>query len=228
MPRIGRKLPLASAGGRPQVSITAPGWRKIEKAYREELSFEVRNSIVQATQYFCDWEVFVRTAAPLSYATDQLALIQNTAEGLRQVILGQIPSTPTSIYVKHLIKKHFSNHNLPKGDYSRQIYSILSSLVYACEQGVKDTQGVELGGFQQGNAWDQWIRDLTLIVKKNGLKWRVRNDSDKQPGGDASSPFVNLIRELQLHLPKDCKRRAYADTALPKAITRARKPKRDN
>jgi hypothetical protein len=78
-------------------------------------------------------------------------------------------------------------------------------------------------GFNKGEAWERWIVRLTSIAEKHGLPWRVRKDSDKQSD---QSPFVELIWELQQSVP-GTHRRAHSKDALAKAITEARRQKRD-
>ena len=76
-------------------------------------------------------------------------------------------------------------------------------------------------GFSKGEAWDRWIVRLTSIAEKHGLPWRVRKDSDKQ---SRSSPFVELVWELQQSVPKAHRR--YSRGALAGAIVAARRPNR--
>jgi hypothetical protein len=65
---------------------------------------------------------------------------------------------------------------------------------------------------------------LTSIAEKHGLPWRVRKDSDKQ--SDRQSSFVEFVWGLQQFVP-DAHRRAHSKDALAKAITEARRQKRD-
>jgi VCBS repeat-containing protein len=89
--------------------------------------------------------------------------------------------------------------------------------------GSNATGNVLTWGFSKGEAWDRWIVRLTSIAEKHGLPWRVRKDSDKQSD---QSPFVELIWELQQSVP-GTHRRAHSKDALAKAITEARRQKRD-
>jgi hypothetical protein len=79
-------------------------------------------------------------------------------------------------------------------------------------------------GFSKGEAWDRWIERLTSIAKAHNLPWRVRKDSDKQ--SDRPSPFVEFVWGLQQFVP-GTHRRAHSKDALAKAITEARRQKRD-
>ena len=56
MARRARKLPMASAGGAPDLTISEADWQRIEGAYGEQLSGSVRADIVKATQQFVYWE----------------------------------------------------------------------------------------------------------------------------------------------------------------------------
>ncbi len=71
-----------------------------------------------------------------------------------------------------------------------------------------------------GEAWEEWIHQLTAILDESGLPTAARKDSDKQKGSTPSS-FVAFVRELQECVPTACWRRR-SDSALATAIGSAR------
>jgi hypothetical protein len=64
---------------------------------------------------------------------------------------------------------------------------------------------------------------LTDIAKAHDLHWRVRKDTDKNKQS-RSSPFVELVWELQRSVPKAHRR--YSRGALAGAIVGARRQNR--
>jgi hypothetical protein len=67
--------------------------------------------------------------------------------------------------------------------------------------------------------WNVWIVMLTLVLRWARLPTKVRKDVDKQK---TESPFVQLVRELQIRMPRSL-RRQLSDDSLAQAIYRARK-----
>ena len=67
--------------------------------------------------------------------------------------------------------------------------------------------------------WSVWIVMLTLVLRWARLPTKVRKDGDKQK---TESPFVQLVRELQIRMPRSL-RRPLSDDSLAQAIYRARK-----
>jgi hypothetical protein len=61
-------IPIASTSGEPDFKITEQNWQNIERAYRNSLSADLRNRILEATTSFVYFEVFERSAQPLRVA----------------------------------------------------------------------------------------------------------------------------------------------------------------
>jgi hypothetical protein len=226
MARIGAKLSVASAGEKPQLSISDHAWRGIEKAYGSKLSSEVRNSILQATQRFVDWEVFERTAKPLSNVKKRLTSIRKAATQFRHELLGQKVDIDSRVFAKHLIKKHFYNRCLPEGDCIQQLSSILGSIAGACDEALNDLDGSEASGFRERGSWNIWVRQLTLIAEKNGLDHGISNEALSSGVPNRIPPFVILVDKLQALLPVKCRQHTQSPYALGQAIHRARAKRR--
>jgi hypothetical protein len=90
---------------------------------------------------------------------------------------------------------------------------------------VLGTAETEASGYRVGEAWAQWIRRLTRILKKAGLPTGVRKDT-----GDVgrTSPFVLFVAKLQRYLPDgqdepdEFRQHTHSEGALAKATERAR------
>ena len=103
----------------------------------------------------------------------------------------------------------------------RGISSDMRRLIFASEDALKELSDTKGQDFKKGEAWKRWSNELTNIAKAHDLHWRVRKDSDKQ---SRSSPFVELVWELQRSVPKAHRR--YSRGALAGAIVGARRQNR--
>jgi hypothetical protein len=240
--RRARKLPIAKVG-RPDLTIGDKDWQRIENAFGKSLSDSVRAAIVEATREFLLWDAFERTAEPLAKSQKRIEEIREGAAEFQHVLLSV--HSEAALYAQLLVSKHFKDprlsnepdrfypwfHSLDSCFYS--LSNVLNSLQLSCDLALREleppvsTKGVlgDFGAppsFMEGEAWGQWIRQLTVIVKNAKLPWRVRKDADKS---DRQSPFTLLVRELQ-----ECAREwvpqcklPYAESALPTAIGKARR-----
>jgi hypothetical protein len=227
------RLPVASAE-RIRVTITDSDWRRIEKAYGQKLSLEARRDIHEKTQEFVDLAEFEQNAELVSDARDRITTIMGAASSLRSTIDSGIHDA--DIYACSLIKKHLwkqrdakkqkegdavKKRRQKKDDPLRNISSGMRLLIFASQDALRELDDAKDQGFSKGEAWDRWIVRLTSIAEKHGLPWRVRKDSDKQ---SRSSPFVELVWELQRFVPKAHRR--HSRGALAVAIVTARRQNR--
>jgi len=225
MARTRPLLPTASAGGKAKPKITDADWKRIERAYGNPLSRDVRNKIRETTEDYLEWAVFELNAEPQSEAINRIKVIHKAASRASGALLNQDQSDVVRGYVKCLILDKLRLDRFPereKKEPLRYIADILRSLSVACKLSLQELNGTTNEGFRKGDCWELWVRQLTKIAKKNGLPNGVRSDSDKQKG-DAPSPFVTLVRELQACLPAEYRRRSLSDIALAQAINRARR-----
>jgi len=218
MTRSVHTLPMASALGRPKFRFTIDSWPKIEQAYGRSLSPDVRKHILEVTGSFVYFEVFERQAKPMRFAIRKVEAISKAANDLRLALTGR--ASDESVYAKHLIRKHFSDRRLKtnRGNMTETLAGVLTSLLVACDlalQEMKDTPS-----FRVGDCWNEWIRDLTSIARKNKLPFSVSKASGKAA---APSPFVLMVAELQRHVDRGARRHSHSNSALAAAITRARK-----
>ena len=227
-------LPVASAE-REKVTIVDGDWRRIESAYGRKLSPEARRDIHERTQEFVDRAEFEQNAEPVSHALDRISAIIGAASSLRSALDGG--NDDADIHARTLIKKHFRSVDRPgaaeicveiavpraaegeRDDPLRGISGDMRLLILASQDAQEELNNTKDEGFKEGEAWDRWIGRLTSIAKQHGLPCGARKDSDKQ---FRSSPFVELVWELQKFVPK-AHRRDHSKGALAVAIGAARK-----
>jgi hypothetical protein len=231
------KLPIASAE-REKVTISDGDWRRIESAYGRELSPEARRDIREKTQEFVDRAEFEQNAEPVSDARDRITIIERAASSLRSALDGG--DRDADIHARFVIKKRLrfrregdakkhlqkegdaiKKRRRKKDDALRNISSDMTLLILACQDALRELNDTKNEGFKEGDAWKRWSNELTDIAKALDLRWRVRKDSDKQ---SRSSPFVELVWELQRFVPKAHRR--YSRGALAVAIVAARRQNR--
>jgi hypothetical protein len=231
------RLPVASAE-RIKVTISDRDWRRIESAYGQKLSPEVQRDIHEKTQEFVDRAEFEQNAELASDARDRISIIAKAASSLRSAL--NDGDHDADVYARTLIKKHLwkqrdakkqkegdavKKRRRKKDDPLRGISSDIRVLIFASQDALRELDDAEDQGFSKGEAWEQWIRRLTSIAKAHNLPGGARKDSDKQSGSHAS-PFVEFVWGLQQFVP-GTHRRAHSKDALAKAITEARRQKRD-
>jgi hypothetical protein len=232
--RRARKLPIARSG-QPNLTITAGDWQRIESAYGHQLSDGVRAGVVEATIEFVSWEIFERTAEPVADSQKWIRSFEEAAGDFQNAMLAG--NSDASNYAKFLICKYFEDPRLSgKPDPLYSLSGVLTSFRIACKNALREleppvsTSGLlgdfgSLPSFKEGEAWDQWIRRLTEIVKVHRLPWRVRKDAGNISRSDQQSPFTRFVRELQKCVQvcvPECKA-PYAESALPTAIGQARR-----
>jgi hypothetical protein len=188
------KLPLASAV-RIKVTISNCDWQRIESAYGQKLSPEARRDIHEKTQEFVDGAEFEQNAELVSDARDRISTIARAASSLRSAL--NDGDHDADVYARTLIKKHLRKEGDAINDPLRGISSDMMRLIFASQDALKELNNTK--GFKKGEAWKRWINELTDIAKAHDLHWRVRKDSDKQ---SRSSPFVELVWELQQSVPR--------------------------
>jgi hypothetical protein len=212
-------IPIASAAGKPDdFEITEQNWQKIERAYQNSLSADVRKRIFEATMSFVYWEVFER-AKPRRVAIERIEAIKKATGNLSQILA--VLASDASVHVNHLVKKHFRDPRLTmqRGDLFHALDGVLTSLSAACDLALKEI--LNLPGYHEGECWDQWIRKLTRIVREHELPFHASKGSDKT-SEPAHSPFVLMVEALQDCVPASARRHHFSRDALATAIHRAR------
>ena len=209
------------------IEISESDWQRIESQYGQRLSSEIREKIQQVTQVFASSAIFEVTAAPVMDARKAIKRLSSAAAKLRD-LLAQQAGSGGGQYAIHLILNYMRNYRLgdPESlryhDPIKAFSEVISSFVMACEQSLNELKDPNRGEFREGEAWDEWVCKLGATLEASDLPTAARKDSDKQRARGAS-PFVALIRELQMCVPAPC-RRHCSDTGLATAVARARQP----
>lgn len=226
MARSARTIPLAWASGENCFSIEPKRWETLARAWDTNLTEEVRDLIFKATASFLLWEVFERTAEPMSKAVSRVKTIEKAARGLF-LVLHQPHPTPVETYADQILIRSFDTPLLNVNQPLEDIKWTLLSLSRACHSALADMavepDGSKTGfarGFREGECWDNWIRELTQIAARHNLPSAAAKGSDK---GTPSSPFVRMVAALQAMLPPEARRHGQSQDALAAAIHRARR-----
>ena len=214
------RLPVASAE-RIKVTISDCDWRRIESAYGQKLSPEARRDIHEKTQEFVDRAEVEQNAERVSDTRDRISTIMRDANSLRSSLDGG--DHDADVHARTLIKKHLRKEGDAINDPLRGISSDMRRLIFASEDALKELSDTKGQDFKKGEAWKRWSNELTNIAKAHDLHWRVRKDTYKNKQS-RSSPFVELVWELQRSVPKAHRR--YSRGALAGAIVGARRQNR--
>ena len=219
MGRPSRKLPISGAvGSSPELSLSDPDWKQVEIAYGQALPAAVRQSIVDTTNKYLEWEIFERNASALKPAVDRVEAIKTASDNLRTKLSSA--GGVGGAFAQSLIKEHFHSDHLRMESYDQLFHAlgdVMSSLSLACQTALSEMNDEDAKAFREGASWDDWIRALTNIAEEHDLP----TAASKAGNLDADvGPFARLIAALQAHLPKEARR--HANTRLSSAIYTAR------
>lgn len=199
-----------------ELSITDEDWFRIEKAYKHRLSPELRQSIIEATWVFLGFVPGETSAELVKQASDDLKRVKNAAQEFRDLSTQLLNSNS---YGSHLVSEEFKiqeNYDI--------FYRHLSLFIKSCDLALVNIHDQHNHGWVAGSMWNWWIRQLTEIVKEEGLPYGARNDVDKNKTGGPSA-FVVFVRELQKCVPSKFVPSQQSCGALTTAINRARRVK---
>jgi hypothetical protein len=213
------RLPVAGVGGEfPTISLSDDGWSKIEAACGWSFDSELRDAIRTRTNVYLEDAQFEVNAKPRAPALDRLQRLRKAGARFRAELM-RAPEPESARYANFLIKKNFADGRLKYGgstDAIHAMHGVMASFIFACDRAEKELE--EGGGFQRGETWNVWVRDLAKILQKRGFRTSVRKDSDKS---DTTSPFVRFIWELQDVIPQEFRRGSQSDVALATLISKA-------
>lgn len=219
MGRPARKLPISRAvGNSPEFSLTDQGWKKVEIAYGQALPAAVRQSILDTTNKYLEWEVFERNASALKPAVDLVESIKVESNNLRKKL--SRAGGDAGAFAQSVIREHFHPVHFRMKPYDQlfpALGDIMSSLSVACQTAIEEMDDPEGKVFREGASWDDWIRALTNIAEENDLPTAASKAGNRKSD---VGPFARLVATLQENLPKEAQR--HANTRLSSAIYSAR------
>jgi hypothetical protein len=211
------RLPVAGVGGEsPTISLSDDGWSKIEAACGWSFDSELRDAIRARTNVYLRDAQLELNAKPRAPALGRLQRIRKAAARF-QAELMRVPEPESARYANFLIKQNFADSRLKYGgptDAIHAMHGVTASFVFACDLSEKDMAR----GFQPGESWNGWVRDLADVLQKRGFPTGVRKDVDKS---DTTSPFVRFIWELQELIPQEFRRGSHSKVALATLISKA-------
>lgn len=217
MPRRSPTVPISSGDGAdPDVTAIEANWPRIEKAYGKALLADVRSELLKATKTFLKFELPERTAEPRKNTVKWIKDYKKVAEELLRAMLpSPRGASDANRFAQLLVIKNFPQGT--KGFYT--LVSLLHSLNAASVSALDELPSMP--SFRKGRQWGRWIRQLTKIIRNNSLPDGASKD------GLSTSPFVDLVWEMQQFLPVACRRHTQSKAALAKAIWVERdRPKR--
>jgi hypothetical protein len=212
------RLPVAGVGGEsPTISLSDDGWSRIEAACGWSFDSTLRDAIRTCTNVYLSNAQFELNAKPLAPARDRLQRIRKAAARL-QTELMQASESESARYANFLINQSFVDSRLNCAgptDAIHAMHGVTASLVFACDRGEKE---LEKEGFQSGEAWNAWVRNLAALLQKCGFRTGARKDSDKS---DTTSPFVRFVWELQELILQEFRRGSHSEVALATLVSKA-------
>ena len=227
MARFAPKLPFASAGKHPPLTISERDWKRIERVYGCQLSIPFREDVRKVTEEFLDCALLMNAAPPARQAAERIELIKNAAREFENVVLRRPAniSHEADFYARSLILPYVNLPSQRGRDGLQTLALVMLEIRRACNRAIADYEKIiagigSAGAANKGAAWDFWIRSLTELMKREDLPTAARKDTDKQRH---QSPFVLFVCELQKCLPDEFRQSMHSTGALAKAIQSARR-----
>ena len=203
-------------------SISNDDWKRIESAYGHVVPTKARKKIQRVMLQFFQFAEVEQRARPVSEARKRVERVKKAATELKTAIFEQDIGRDARTYANSLIRRYFNDARVKSGDGPRQLGTLMTSLIVACNHALQHLSHPNNLGLKKGEAWEGLVRGLTAILKNHHLQIKVRKDFDKNKTGKPS-PFVLFMRELQSCLPDKFRRSEHSDVALAEAIHRARR-----
>ncbi len=216
MARRAPTLPISwGEGADPDLTAITDNWQRIEEAYNTSLSSGVRKEILDATSKFVLFEAAERTAEPRKNSAKWIEDCKKANEAFGRALTAG--DSDADRFAQYLVKKNFA-----EGESAfSELVSHLPNLNAACDFALKELSDPSMPSFRKGRAWGRWIRELTKVSRNNSLPFGVSKDEGRK------SRFIDLVWELQKHVPAECRRHMQSKPALAKGILNERtRPKR--
>jgi hypothetical protein len=212
------KLPRLTLGAPSEFALDDQQWREIEAAFGYGLDVEVRREITDITNQFLRFDEAEASTGHMEDAVRRTRQLCKDAISL----LGTLSDTSqysdiVCDYVDDTIAVAGGQNDLQ--NFTAQIIWF----VKACTGALDEMEEMSRQSYWPGGrSWQDWIAGLTKIAKSHGLPTSARKDSAKAKTEKMSS-FVNLVGELQEHIPAARRRSKHSPSALAGAINAARR-----
>jgi hypothetical protein len=227
------KIPRIRFGAVQPISLTTENWNAVEAAYGRSLSEEVRSQILQVTNQFLQFADAEKNIGDMDDAIQRAQRLRESAQRLVNAISERPMGDITRDYVDDELALSYVRLNrelvckvlgvrsisLAARKYVSETCAELQRFVDACDLTLEELNwATEYDYWPGGAAWDEWIRQLTGILRSRSMPTGARKDKSDSD----ASPFARLVHALQTRLPRE-HIRAQNLSALPTAIFKARK-----
>ena len=207
--------------------LNSSDWDHIERAYGQSLSPKVRDAVVRITKDFLYWASAEETP-PLRDAQKRAKSLRKHAESLLKE-MQRTTDNEVAPYTDELINSYFRRFwfeefqckaEVVQDALPPEVMAALLIFLRACDGALSemDTLSQHTWMWQDHEAWDVWIVELTELLKTEGLPTAAAATSKDKV---SYSPFVRFIEQLQNGVPVG--RSQWSSGALTEAIKRARK-----
>ncbi|MCX7310276.1 MAG: hypothetical protein NTV56_00760 [Alphaproteobacteria bacterium] len=230
------RLPIAVGGGRDrEFTPQESDWQRIEQEYGCQLSAEARAEIAGIVERYFLWQPGEAMAPFADDARRYLDQIQKSADQFWRVLLERSHTPMTgSGDDAHIAEKdsirgvgvgYVQSHlgrfikQFGSGPDWRGLLNVMQATMPAIMATRQYLDEQTKLGFVEGRAWDELVWRLSELAKQHGLPNGVAKSDDPTK----ASPFVALVRELQLTFPDSFRRHGASNAALAEAITVARR-----
>ena len=180
------------------VNFLPENWFNFEAAYGRSLPENVRQQIAAVTNAYL-WTTPNVKPTSGSDALERIDSVHAHALKLRDVLSKRSGKKDKSAlhYGEQLIAKHFDSLAgwSGRGDSFTSLTSFSGFLVAACERAKAELH--KSNGVKEV-AWDQWVNAISRILRENKLPHGASKSG--------SSRVVDLIHEIQKHLPEQYRR----------------------
>jgi hypothetical protein len=234
MPRLNAKLPRITPRSLKQIKLSDEQWRTTEATYRHEIPSELRQQIIIATNKFLLSAEAESNVGLSNDATKRVTSLRKQAQSIIKTIEKRPIGDATREYTDEEIAFSYSGIDateskklFPALNYVAWFHLELRRFVWSCDKASETLREMHQYAFwRDGAAWEQWIRELTRLLKSGSLPTGVRKDVERQESLlDRASDFVEFVRAFQAYIP-DRHGRSSTRSALAEAISKARKPTR--
>ena len=225
MPRRQLHIPVTTGISNPGFQISTVDWRRLEKEYASKIGCDERKLFEFATARYRWLAEMERKAQPWVGVGEKISAIGRTAQKLLRLLEGpsdliienaamgrketglptRFPSqrggnSDVDATVGHLIRQQLVLSSLqPFDDHFTAAVRNIESMSLALSK----CDLSQIKGFQKkGQAWDDWVCELTAIAEHAVLPFGVSKD----PRSASDSPFVSLVGALQDLLPEEYRR----------------------
>jgi hypothetical protein len=233
MARRRPKIPRTTAFRVP-FELGSSDWDRIEHAYAQSFSPQLRDEVVNITKEFLYWSSAEQTP-PLRDAQKRAKSLRKfTASLLKEIQRKSDVSPYTNELIAVCFRKFWpkKTKSIPVAEWDAvpsEVTKALSSFLRACDEALNQMKSLspKTWMWEDGGAWNRWVVQLSNLAETNGFPTASSVSRPKLDPEKASS-FVTFVDQLQASIPEKYQRHCQSSVALSEAIKRARKHRPQN